>query len=82
MQTVENVVSESETPLESPAVEVRRKPDSFDPHWVQEMVANLVECFFSLSSFLPLLDEAIEVAIELNFPKLFVFYYFEYQKFL
>lgn len=74
---MENIVSDSETASsEVNGVEVRIKPSQFDPHWVQEIVAHLVECFFSLSSFLPLLDEAIEVAIELGFPKLWVFFNF------
>lgn len=51
-------------------VNLRKKSIDFDPHWAQEIVAHLVECFFSLSSFLPLLDEAVEIAIELKLPKL------------
>lgn len=67
---IESVLRESEN---SSNVEIPNKPSHFDPHWVQEMAAHLVECFYSLSSFLPHLDEAIEIAIELEFPKVQVF---------
>lgn len=76
MQAVENIVTETEkSSLLLVTTEIRKKPTQFDPHWAQEMIAHLVECFFSLSSFLPLLDEAIEIAIELELPQLLVLYF-------
>lgn len=68
---IENIVSESETiSFVISDAEVRAKPAQFDPHWAQEMAEHVVECVFSLSSFLPLSDEAVEIAIELELPKL------------
>lgn len=80
METVEYVVTESKplssSTLKAGGTEVRTKPVQFDAHWAQEMVATLLDCFHSLSSFLPLLDEAIEIAIELELPALLVFFLF------
>lgn len=76
METVEYVVTETKPPpssaLKAGYTEIRTKPVQFDPHWAQEMVAHLLDCFYALSSFLPLLEEAIEIVIELGLPILLV----------
>lgn len=56
--------------INSPFAAIRNRPAQFDPHWAQEVAANLLKVFYSLSSFLPLLDDAVEIAIELNLAKI------------
>lgn len=56
-------------------VGVRPKPDYFDPYWIEEVVAYLLDTFASLHLFLPHFKPVIEQALDAGLPHRYIIFF-------